>query len=143
MKSFIDTIQVGPNKLLVKMWIDKELVAKAKSLDALTLTADQKKDAMIKAVQDKIGSRSLVKAVILNCGPKLDPEMNYNPGEFVYVFPNTYSADFVLNDVGYYIYEERNILAKVDPEKGGEVADLTEQKEAKEEKPSSDSIILN
>ena len=111
MKIAVEQIQVCPQKLLVKMWMTKELMAKARSLEALTLDANQKKDAMVKAVQDAMGSTSLIKAQIVNLGPGLNTEMGYEVGKFVYVFPRTFDADFIIDEVGYYIYSERNILA--------------------------------
>lgn len=108
----IDNIQVAPNKLLVKMWVNEKLKARSESLSKLTLTPEQIKSELIKAVQDEIGSRTLVKAEVLNVGPLCNPDMNYKVGDYVYVFPHQFDADFVFDNVGYFIYPERVVYGK-------------------------------
>ena len=114
----IENVQVAPGKVLVKVWVDKELEEKAKALDKIVMNDEQKQSAMIDAVKGKIGSVLMMKATLVNIGYGLNPEMAYKVGEHIYVFPNTFDADFVLDGQKYYIYSERNILAKVknDPE---------------------------
>lgn len=109
----IEDLQVSPGKILVKIWSDKDLEEKAKNLSTLVLSDEQRNEALTDAVKGKIGSVLLMKATIINLGPKLDSEMDYKIGDHVYVFPKTFDSDFVLDGVRYLIYSERNIQAKV------------------------------
>lgn len=133
----IDNIQVAPNKLLLKMWVNEKLKARSESLSKLSLTPEQVKTELIKTVQDEIGSKSLVKAEILNVGPGCNPEMDYKVGDYVYVFPHTFDADFSFDGVGYFIYPERVIFGK-------EKVPMTSYSEPTTEVSKTDSgIILN
>jgi hypothetical protein len=113
----VNDIQVGPGKILVQMWMNKKLKTRIDGMDKIFVDEKQKKEAIIKAIQEEMGSTSLVKAEIINLGPKLDQEMKYEVGKFVYVFPSTFDAEFVIQEIGYYVYSERNILALLPAQK--------------------------